>query len=1136
MIRAGQGVLARLRAVKRSGSGGTRWKRGVVLVLMAALVLPLFGWIGTAAAEDKPDDYSLYKLASNAGAYFSNANSPDSDRKLDTEAWGSVLKDPSSAGSLIGYADPDFSFSLDWLSSRVSGSSQTYGYDVFTSNGDYSGLADYAHFGAALSDLGLDSMSSGLGSGMIHTISGGIIWLGYVMAMGVSLLFWTVIQALKVINPFGWFKAAVAATAGSDFAEGMGTGGSSTNILFSGVRGFISQWYGVLVDMSWTVLVPLFLGFFLLGLVLFKKMDRGGALKKLAIRIVFIGVGLPLIGGMYTSILDQFSDRLFDGGAGPTRVVLSTYVDFNQWAMQDRLAVPGGAVIGWKDGNASPAAQLNARRTALAINAQSYSVFKAFAPTDSQIGDATTAWQQGSASTGSGDSRGSSIQTAMGMLQRYIGSTTVSGSDFESGVKADITNKVNAGTIKQNDAKNWFLGDNGRYGDSRNFGDKGDPAPQAHPLISTAGQGLQVKDGVFTTPSGSAGCGFAASTDKGDPKACNLSPLATYNYLNTGFHADSLTLYSSDKATSGFTRENHASVSQVGTGPAGFMYWLNAVVLLGSIVLVGLWYGVGMLVGSVKRTFGVVAAIPFATLGALASISKVIIYSVAMILEVLVTLFLYSFVSEFLVSLPQIIEGPIATLITGGGVLSSPILGTALVVVMTVFSTMLILGVTIALLKARKSVIQALNEAVTKLVDKFMGTNNTPPAGGGGALPAMAGGLGAGAANAAMMNRMGGNAGGGAPGGPQKVGVKANTSAAAPGGAGPKQGGMNASGTNGAGMAMASPVASGAGTAALTAGPGGSGAEGSDGDGMPGGGSGAPGTPGSDGGGNAGGNGVDGSTGTDGTDGSSGSGAAGLRARGSSAAADAPDTGTPTAASSTADRSQGDRMLAKEVAGQGGLTQLGVSTSGKPSAGAKATGGRIDGSAAGTEAKKPTAGAGVTSSSSGSGTTKPKVGAGSGGTAPVKNLSGTATGKPADPNARRAKAGQGAPAAGASGAAAPKRVATSPARPASQPQRPAAGTGAQARPARASAPVQRGTVTSAPAKSGGTAGGSSGRAPATRQAPTVQQNQTARKAAQMAARKATAQRLAQQAAQQAALQAQQTAAIKAAERRAEKRR
>ncbi|GAA3137864.1 hypothetical protein JOF29_000135 [Kribbella aluminosa] len=924
------------------------WMRTVAGGLLAALLALLIVLaVAPMAHADDPSnkdqkDYSLYHLASNASVYFSEKSAPENGGKGVGNSWKTVVANPAQAGSMLGYADDD-GF-VKWLFSTISGSSQTIKYDALDS-AQASGMKDYAHFGAAAHDLGFDAMMSSAGfDPMIHAVGGSLIWLVYALAMGVSLLFWIFIQILKLLNPFLWFHDGIAAVspAYKTWADGMVTTSSGVNTTpdaLSGLSSFVSQWYGALVSLSWGVLVPLFIGFLLLGLVFFKKMERGSAIKKVAVRIVFIGVGLPLIGGMYTSILNQFDDSLLSQSSGPTKVVLSTYVDFDAWMNTNRLQVPANASITWdaSTGHAQPVSVFSARNSALAINAQT-GQFPGISAGE-KISDAGSAWANSTPRLKDNDTDKNTVFATLGMLSRYLQGQTVNASDFESNIQGSVT-AIDPKDVDWDLKKDWFLGKS--YKDSQDFGDGNKPVPpNEHPLLATSGSGLTAKtDGAsteFTSTSGNTRCGFRVvepNTD-GKPADCNLSPLSAYNYLNTEFNTDSMTIFSSNKVTSGFTRSFHSSVAQIGSGPASFMYWANTFTLLSSITLIGIFYGVGMLTGALRRTFGTVAAVPFATLGVMAGIAKVVIYSIAMILEVLVTLFLYQFVSELLVSLPQIIEGPIAKLVssnpTGSGrgfanIFSNPVLGSIAVVVMTVVSIILIVGVTFTLLRVRKTVLKALDEAVTKLVDKFLDTTTPPKQTNGGLMPAIANGLGAGAGMAAasgMMGKLGGK--------PPKTGPHKPTNTGQPGTAT-----TNAGGTNG-GLSLA-----GKQRGELTGGRPGE-LEGRSpgpmlppGDGGPAGNPAGPRGPGGRGGpvsgrelpvgadvAGAGGTGIAGGADTrNGTDG------AGNGRTGHSHSSVA-DTGSPIATSDNKpgtrpNRSQKDRDLAETVTHQGGLTDLGV--------------------------------------------------------------------------------------------------------------------------------------------------------------------------------------------------------------------
>lgn len=772
-----------MNAANRAG-GRFSLVRLLGVVLLAALVVPLLmsAFAPPAhAAEDKDerDNYSLYTLASTASSYFSEKNSPEGGSGLHAD-WASIVDSPATGGDMLGYADPDFSMGnvVGWLFAAATGSTQTIRYDTLNTSSQkdgvsYAGMIDYAHFGAANADLGLDTMSSGIGGQIVSMIGGGAIWLLYLLALALGTVFFLIIQVLKAINPFMWFYQAVAGVADAsgntrsshqqELADGM-TGGDAGGGALAGLQHWIAGWYGLLQSIAWEALVPLFIALLLIGLVLFKKMDRGSAIKKLIVRVVFIGVGLPLLGSMYTGVLDKFDDSLLGQHSGPTRVVLSTYVDFEAWMMNDRLAVPDQASISWADGQAGSESMMSVRNSALAINTQSNPEFSGIS-IGTKTSDAEAAWRAGTVDVGG--SAGDDVQavfSTFGILNKYISGQITSASDFESGIKSAITDL----DVADGDKKEWFVDDKS-YGDVEGFGEQGGPAPNEHPVLAVNGQGLNSSNPggsstTFTTPGNKQGCGFSILDADGNLASCNLSALSAYNYLNTGFGPDSLTMYSSNNVTSGLTREDHMAVSQVGTGPAKFMYWQNAATVLGCITLLGFWYAVGMLAGAVKRTFSLVAAIPFATLGALSAIAKVVVHSVALILEVIVTLFIYQFVSEFLISIPDIIAGPLSSLMDPNGLFGSPALGGIVVVLLTIVSSLVIMGVTVALLRVRKVVLQAMDEVFTKLADKFLETSTPPKSDKVGTMPSPAHALGTGAGAAAghkLASGLGGNLSGG---------------------------------------------------------------------------------------------------------------------------------------------------------------------------------------------------------------------------------------------------------------------------------------------------------------------------------------------------------------------------------------
>lgn len=813
------------------GARRTRHPRLIKRIIATVLMFLLAGAAALAlstpakAAEDTAN-YSFYKLSSSLAAFFSNAQSPDENAQpVNGEVWKSVLEQPGSAGSMLGYVDPDFSFSMEFLNSQISGSSSAVGYNTLiqsaqsggTSSTQTPGMLDYAHFGAALNAMGLDSMSTGLSLNMFLPIGGGLMMLLYIFTGVVDMLFTGIISTLKALNPFTLFYAGVKAVS-PEFADGM-TGGQAPPGFLGGLSSWIAQWYRVLNDLSWAVLVPLFIGVLLLGLLLSKNMNRGSAIRRLIIRLVFIGVGLPLIGSMYTGVLNSMGDATKGGSAGSTQVVLSTYVDFQNWALKNRLSVPEKAVIEWDASGHKPTATAlaNVRNTALEINKSTNPAWSSINSTLNVAADKS--WTDAAIQDTTGDAAGGlrGYMSTIDLLARYMGGTKVDAASFETAIKGDISTSApyTTGTDGKKQVSDWFT----EFSDpQKSLPAIDDPDQVANNPVIRVGsdQGLQASPagstyGVkkYTSPS-KLRCGAWVSRSNGEPLNCNMSSLSLYNYLNTSFGSDSMTMYSSNKSTSGATREMHSSVTQVGTGMMSGLYWLNAIVLLGSFVLIGLGYAFSMLFANIKRSFQLVTAIPFATIGALPAIAKVVIYTLAMVLEVIVTLFIYRFMQVFLISIPQIVEMPFSAVLNTTAKSNSTVVnmvtGGTLPMVMTVLSIIGLLIFTVLALRTRKTLVTSINEVVTKLVDKFMDTNVAPPGGKGGMMPALAGGMASGAGMAAANKIMsgapagGGKKSGGPGAGPGGITAGGVPSAGGPGG--PHSGGPAGELTVGGGAGM----------------------------------------------------------------------------------------------------------------------------------------------------------------------------------------------------------------------------------------------------------------------------------------------------------------------------------------------
>lgn len=749
----------------------------VITLMVAALVLA-FGvtMIGgsTQADPGKTEKYDFYTLSSNVTAYFSDAVKPGAKTGLSAdEGWTTIAQNASEGGDLVGYGDDNISSFTGWLVSKTTGASNTIGYDSLKArdaNSDgYGGVLAYAQYGSLLSGLGLDSTSTGLGLHLTNVFFGGIMVMLYLLAGGIDTIFSAVAWILDLLNPFRMFYQAVSASS-SSLADGM-TDGQGVPVWMQSLSTWVSDWYQVLVNMSWTVLMPLFLVTFVTSAFLWKKGQALSGLKKLLVRVVFLAFGLPLIGSLYTATLSTMKDASAGAGMGATRVVVSTFVDFENWAKNSRLAVPQGATLAWDNFTQAPTGDSvnKLRQTTAAINGIAHpgGEFKDV----SSLGVSSLGSLTAEAAKADESSIGNSAKTygaTMGVLLRYLTAQRYEASDFETAVKGqlgkDASEPTTDGQYVQQCATTWFnvQVDGSTKPDVSSGGSCSTVKASDNPILKVrSGTGLQADFRgnfvVFSTQ------GTSSPENKvvlgKQPQGANLSPLSMYNYLNTSFDKNALTVYSSSNAVSQATREYHASVNLVGSSGVNWLYWLNASTTLFCFVVLGLGYALGMLTGAVRNTLRIITAVPFATLGSLAGIAKVLIYTFTMITEIIGTMFIYRLVQEFIVSVPSIFEGGLEHMYNSLGGFGDYLRNSGYVTLFTaIVSTVVLLWLTVKMMHFRGAFVKGLNEAVTKIVDKFLDVNVLPPGGGVKGMPLMSGvgaGVGSAAANRLMSGRGG---------------------------------------------------------------------------------------------------------------------------------------------------------------------------------------------------------------------------------------------------------------------------------------------------------------------------------------------------------------------------------------------
>lgn len=715
----------------------------VTLAIAMSLVLTVSK---VAFAGDDKKDFSFYKTASVAGSFYDNSSNMLGDnyqfKKTPDKgaALNAALNDPSqmaNAGAFVGYVDKDFNiFDIGSFLAQTTVGTQSRSYTVTDND---KAVAAYLQYGHALQALGLDTVTSNqmdfMGVGRMFI--GAISLLFYIFGLLPQLLFNITIGIMQAMNPFNWILTEAA-------------GGAETIPALSGVKGFVTDLYNAFAGMGLYVVTLIFAVGIGMSILFWRKSNNVGShFKKFLIRVIFIAAGLPLLAMTYTAALNNAADAFSSSAPMANKAIASTFVDFAAWAEKSNLTLPRGTTIkvnGNSSGSGSGTVDMGGTTApqmfALKINQSSNSIV------DGADIDASK-----DASTNIIDSRSADknqigrMFEVLDLLLRYMNTTRYTSGAYESYVKTlnkdfiagtEITSNKDKYTSVENilDSKNSKIDDkdisymnNGSPG-SYNVSIKGNS-------LIYAGNGVLHGSAPGTNEHNYEDKYFKYVSNGTVTGTGGLSTLSMYNYLNTKFADDTVTNYSSNKLASDYVLDTHHSVSLVGGGFMGIIYWLNMLSILGFIGIVGSIYAFGLVGGSVKRGIKMVTSLPFASLGSIKAISKIVAITASMIIQIYGTLVVYELVVQLFIASQQIFLTPLLEGFNNGNVSAAVIpgigadyniaigaltgvAGIAVMLVMTVFNFV----VTIKAVKFRKTLVKSMDEAMAGWIDRFFNTDS----------------------------------------------------------------------------------------------------------------------------------------------------------------------------------------------------------------------------------------------------------------------------------------------------------------------------------------------------------------------------------------------------------------------------
>lgn len=708
---------------------------GVVSVIL--LIVAIFSVTSVTASAEVEVDYSFYQLSSTAASYMNKTFSPSNkDSNTVVLKYDDQSTLPGNASTYVGYCDSERSGGLiyGWLMSALSSSSSTYSYATFKNDASIpNAFYAYAQYGNLLNKIGFDSTSTE-GFSLMRLLSGGLMCAAYFMAMSVVGIFSIVFSVLKVLNPFLIFAGV------GKVADYMGVTTNPDNP-FAVLFNTVSSWYNAITDLSWWITVPIFFICLILCLLLVRTANKASKVKKYIIRIVFIAIGIPICGALYTSCLTNMSNFVEKGGTmvAPTKIIASTFLDFEAWASDSQLSPSQYSVLSMDlynnnndEGMVVNRTYIQLRRTCMSINAQSHAISGLKqsdiigAPDDSN-GNSLT-YETTDSSNYQSNRRG--VSDTINLLYRYMSNDFYHASDWESQCKEKLTTTNAFDDTTKKDTETWFK-DMAKEDNWKNDADAGKYTNSnvAKDLLFDGDLqydvGLQNGRGEYVPK----------SRDWGSAKG--LSTLGMYNYLSTKFTGSSVVVYSNEKSSSGFVRESHHSVNLIGgTGIMSFLYYLNALTLLLAYAVVGWFYAISICMSNLKRGIRSIASVPFALLGSIPAIAKVITYTIVLIVEIMGTFFVYELVSELLFSFNNMLEGFLsaafnnvdnlfATVSIGSQPASLMADGTIVMGLIMLAQIVFIVWFTIIAMKMRKSIVKSLDEIISKFIDRLFDVNNT---------------------------------------------------------------------------------------------------------------------------------------------------------------------------------------------------------------------------------------------------------------------------------------------------------------------------------------------------------------------------------------------------------------------------
>lgn len=605
--------------------GFKRLQKFLTVWLLVFALVPLLGVTSVYADDDdeeKGDSFSLYDRSELLSKVFGQSMGMDDDGKARKN--GLLLTNDGKgvgtgqAAGVMGYTDAKKGFNI---ANVIAKNSVTYSLEQLKklkvkgmASGDDPTLDSYAEYGLALKNAGLDKTSStfSMGSGILDKV----VYFFYWFANATPYMMKTVVKVLQLLNPFAFVSKFMTSDLKEDagyesFASNTDKDKDGNNTDFGTLWDKIypmlavfGNYVSMLKDFSLMVLLPLFIGFAIVAILLL-KMSFKSTFGRMIIRLFIMILGVPLIGSVYTQTLNTIATSSDEQSAYFTRIVYTNYLDFRSWAFNTRLGIPSeleGVIK--KDGSIQGKSldEVTLTLNAYALNDPTLLSLEDAGNPFADMADTSIAVETKEAKKTAYAANVNALLSTVSSSNMY----RLRSSDYEGLVKAEAQKLIGTNEDDQDNNKairNIFnlsedvLNDDdkskGLLSDSRSAAAKDAltektslSAPPYKYDIYNAGA-LKRESGLYRNGKGAAlsaltkrGTTTIPSFSVGDDAyiGSGLSSLGMYNYLNTsfapssttdtGFEGGSLSIYSPAQSNNDMLQQYHHSVLMTGSGLA----------------------------------------------------------------------------------------------------------------------------------------------------------------------------------------------------------------------------------------------------------------------------------------------------------------------------------------------------------------------------------------------------------------------------------------------------------------------------------------------------------------------------------------------------------------------------------------